>query len=144
MASYNRKYQEGKIFVKTKILPKTKLGKCRFVMERYNFQRKEIPQNIIPHICHFFYTNIFWGLEILLSKVRKFATNRINYTLCVQLHTVCKIYTLCVSLYTVCKITHCVQNYTLCAKLHTVQIIHCANYTLCVKLHIPCVITPCV
>ena len=62
----------------------------------------------------FFYTNTFWGLEILLSKVRKFATkicsrqNSVNYTLCVKLHTVCKIYTLCVSLYTVCKITHCV------------------------------------
>ena len=28
----------------------------------------------IPHICHFFYTTTFWGLKILHSKVRKFAT----------------------------------------------------------------------
>ena len=39
----------------------------------------------------FFYTNTFWGLEILLSKVRKFPTkiclrqNSVNYTLCVNL-----------------------------------------------------------
>ena len=99
----------------------------------------------------FFYTNTLSGLEILLSKVRKFATkicsrqNSVNYTLCVKLHTVCKIYTLCVILYTVCKITHCEQNYTLC-KLHTVcKITHSmCNYTLCVKLHSPCVIARCV
>ena len=28
----------------------------------------------IPDICHFFYTSRFWGLKILHSKVRKFAT----------------------------------------------------------------------
>ena len=49
----------------------------------------------IPHICHFFYTHTFWGLEILHSKVRKFATkiyprqNSVDYTLCLKLHTVC-------------------------------------------------------
>ena len=69
---------------------------------------------IIPHICHFFYTNTFWGLEILHSKVRKFATkiysrlNSVNYTLCVELHTVCKIYTLCVKVHIPCVITPCV------------------------------------
>ena len=102
---------------------------------------KKLDEFFIPDICHFFYTNTFWGLEILLSKVRKFATkicsrqNSVNYILCVKLHTVCKIYTLCVILYTVCKITHCVQNYTLC-KLHTVcKITHSmCNYTLCVNL----------
>ena len=35
--------------------------------------------------------------------------------------------TLCVKLHTVCKITSCVQNYTLCA-----------SYTLCVKVHTVC------
>ena len=47
----------------------------------------------------FFYTTTFWGLQILHSKVRKFATkiaSRQNS-----------------------KITHCVQNYTLCVKWHT-------------------------
>ena len=29
---------------------------------------------LIPDICHFFYTHIFWGLKILHSKVRKFTT----------------------------------------------------------------------
>ena len=54
----------------------------------------------------FFYTHTFWGLQIVHSKVRKFATkmdsrqNSVNYTLCV---------TLC----PVCKITHC-ANYTMC------------------------------
>ena len=28
----------------------------------------------IPHICHPFYTTTFWGLKILHSKLRKFAT----------------------------------------------------------------------
>ena len=36
LAPYNRKYHEGKIFVKTKILPKTKLRKCPFVRESYD------------------------------------------------------------------------------------------------------------
>ena len=49
----------------------------------------------IPDICHLFYTSRFWGLKILHSKVRKFATkiasrqHSVNYTLCVNLHTVC-------------------------------------------------------
>ena len=33
-----------------------------------------IHQPTIPDICHFFYTHVFWGLKILHSKVRKFAT----------------------------------------------------------------------
>ena len=32
----------------------------------------------IPDICHFFYTSIFWGLKILHSKVRKFATRIVS------------------------------------------------------------------
>ena len=28
----------------------------------------------IPHICHISYTSTFWGLKIVHSKVRKFAT----------------------------------------------------------------------
>ena len=38
------------------------------------------PNPIIPHICHFSYTHIFWGLKILHSKARKFTT---NFTHCV-------------------------------------------------------------
>ena len=65
----------------------------------------------------FFYTHNFWGLEILHSKVHKFATkiysqqNSENYTLCVRIHTV--------------QITHCVYNYTLSVKVHTVcKVLH--------------------
>ena len=53
--------------------------------------------------------------------------NSVNYTLCVKLHSVCKIthsmcnYTLCVKLHTVCKITHCVLNYIFRVELHTVS-----------------------
>ena len=46
----------------------------------------------IPHICPFTYTDTFWGLKIVHSKVQN-----VN-----------------------CKITHCVWNYTLYVKLHTV------------------------
>ena len=38
-------------------------------------------------------------------------------------YTLCEKYTLCVKLHTVCKITHCVQNYTLCVKVHTVLVV---------------------
>ena len=79
----------------------------------------------IPDICHFFYTHIFWGLEILHLKVRKFATkiasrqNSVihhsvqNHTHSVKLHTMCKIHTLC-------KITHCVKLHTLCKTIKCV------------------------
>ena len=37
-------------------------------------QREKTGLILIPDICHFFYTHAFWDLNILHSKVRKFAT----------------------------------------------------------------------
>ena len=100
----------------------------------------------------FFYTTTFWGLEILHSKVRKFATkiasrqNSVNLRQklpcdknCVNHHHTAEIDTMCVKLHTVWKITHCVYNYTLSVKLHA----EC-KITQSVKLHAECKITQCV
>ena len=120
------------------------------------------PQKVtIYHTSYlsFFYTTTFWGLEILHSKVRKFATkiasrqNSVNLRQklpcdknCVNHHHTAEIDTMCVKLHTVWKITHCVYNYTLSVKLHAeCKITHCVkNYTLCVKLHTECKKTHCV
>ena len=53
----------------------------------------------------FFYTHIFWGLEILHSKVRKFATKIASRQNSVIHHSV-QNYTHSVKLHTMCKITH--------------------------------------
>ena len=51
----------------------------------------------IPDICHFFYTSEFWSLEILHSKVRKFATkiasrqNSVNHRIRSKFHINSKI-----------------------------------------------------
>ena len=113
---------------------------------------------------HLFYTTTFWGLKILHSKVRKFATkiasrqNSVNLRQklpcnknCVNHHHTAEIDTMCVKLHTVWKITHCVYNYTLSVKLHaeckitqSVKLHRVQNYMLSVKLHTKCKITHCV
>ena len=60
---------------------------------------------------------------LILCKIKhcvQFTHHVYNYTPYVYINTRCEKYTLCVKLHTMCKITHCVQNYKLCAKLHTV------------------------
>ena len=65
-----------------------------------NYFEQELPYLIFV----IFYTTTFWGMEILHSEVRKFVTKQRkspqqskiihcvqNYTLCVKLHTMCKI-----------------------------------------------------
>ena len=99
----------------------------------------------IPHICLFFYTSTFWGLKILRSKVRKFATKIASRQKRKSIFWV-KLHTVCVKLRTVCQTTHCVKNYTMCVKLHTVwKITQCVKtYTLCVILHAVRKFTHCV
>ena len=93
----------------------------------------------------FFYTDTFWGLKILHSYLRKFATKITSRQNSVKLHIVYKI-THCVLYYTqLCNITNCVTNYKcvcypFCVKLHTVsKITHFVeNYTLSAYLPTVC------
>ena len=102
--------------------------------ERENEEMKEITakwdcfSEMTPKLhtwyLSFFYTNTFWGLKILHSKVRKFTTKKASRQNSVKPHTLCKIthsmcnHTLCVKLHTVCKITHCVWNSTYSTRFH--------------------------
>ena len=62
----------------------------------------------------FFTLADFEAWKFYTQKCINLRQNSVNYTLCVNLHTVY------MKLHSVCKITHCMSNYTLCVKLHTV------------------------
>ena len=70
-----------------------------FLWNNILFTHSQVQKCCCAHTWYlwFFYTNTFWGLKMLHLKVGKFTTkkasqqNSVNYTLCVRLHTVCKI-----------------------------------------------------
>ena len=96
----------------------------------------------IPHICLFFYTTAIWCVEILHSKVRKFATkvasrqNSVNYHPRTEIINCVKIMICmlnCESNYTLCKIARCVKHYTMCKIAH-----HVKDYTQSTFFRVPC------